>query len=58
MSSWIEPGLLQRAPVFAQNKLSSILNECASEKLLPWKHNKEARIYGQLKKILTELAEE
>ncbi|XP_074618690.1 divergent protein kinase domain 1C-like isoform X2 [Acropora palmata] len=58
VSSWIDPGLLQRAPVFAQNKLSSILNECASEKLLPWKHKKEARIYRQLKKILTELAEE
>ncbi|XP_068725238.1 divergent protein kinase domain 1C-like [Montipora capricornis] len=56
VSHWEQTGLLQRAPVSAQNKLSRVLTECASEKLLPWKHSKEQRIHKQLKKILTELA--
>ena len=54
LSNWGQPGLLQRAPVHAQNKLSSVLSECASETLLPWKPGKMERIHRKLKKILSE----
>ncbi|KAM7448790.1 Family with sequence similarity 69 member C [Porites harrisoni] len=54
VSSWEQPGLLQRAPVHVQNKLSSLLSECASEKMLPWEQSKRKRIHTRLKKILSE----
>jgi len=54
LSSWEQPGLLQRAPVHAQNKISSLLSECASEALLPWKQSKEKRIHKKLKKVLSD----
>lgn len=55
---WEQPGLLQRAPVYAQNKISPVLSECASETMLPWKQSKEERIHKKLRKILSELATE
>ena len=55
---WEQPGLLQRAPVFAQNKISPVLSECASETMLPWQQSKEDRIHKKLKKILSELLKE
>lgn len=54
VSRWEQPGLLKRAPVHAQNKLSSVLQECASENMLPWKPSKRERIHKKLKKIISE----
>lgn len=54
LSYWGQPGLLQRAPIHAKNKISPTLSECASEKMLPWKRGKMERIHRKLKKILSE----
>lgn len=54
LSHWGQPGLLQRAPIHAQNKLSPVLSDCASDTMLPWKPGKIERIYRKLKKILSE----
>ncbi|XP_078355272.1 LOW QUALITY PROTEIN: divergent protein kinase domain 1C-like, partial [Oculina patagonica] len=54
LSYWGQPGLLQRAPIHAQNKISPVLSECASETLLPWKPGKIERIHRKLKRILSE----
>ena len=54
VSRWEQPGLLKRAPVHIQNKLSPLLSECASEKMLPWEQSKRKRIHKRLKKILSE----